>query len=117
MSKQIFKKNIPYEILFNFLEDICEKNNKYYLINKACFKKGLFENNPTDECKNKLELFCSTINEYYHNSKNYYITRKLNYSRFVTIIRQICKNNHILFTSKIKYDKSNYDIIYYIYHQ
>ena len=115
MSKQIFKKNISKKILFDFLKDVCETNGKYFLINKAAFKKALFENNPTEEHKNRLELFCSTINEYYHNSKKYYITRKLNYSKFVTIIRQICKNNHILFTSKIKYDKSNYDIIYYIY--
>jgi len=32
-------------------------------------------------------------------------------------LRQICKYNHLPFTSKIKYDKSNYEINYYIYPQ
>ena len=40
---------------------------------------------------------------------------KLNYTKFVTIIRQICKKNEIPFSNTIKYDKSTYNIIYYIY--
>ena len=39
---------------------------------------------------------------------------KLNYTKFVTIIRQICKKNEIPFSNTIKYDKSTYNIIYYI---
>ena len=35
---------------------------------------------------------------------------------FITIIRQVCKKNHIPFNSQIKYDKSSYDICYYIYY-
>ena len=76
-------------------------------MNKASYKKSIFND--------KLKNFLEKIESYYHNSKKYYVTRKLNYSKFITIIRQICKHNNILYTSKIKYDKSNYDIIYYIY--
>ena len=40
---------------------------------------------------------------------------KLTYNSFTTIIRQICKYNQITYTSQIKYDKSTYEIVYYIY--
>ena len=39
------------------------------------------------------------------------------YKNFVTIIRQICKYHHIPFTSSIKYNKSKYDIYYFIYRE
>ena len=42
-------------------------------------------------------------------------TPQLNYSKFMTIIRQICKKNKIAITSQIKYDKSKYCIHYFIY--
>ena len=107
MSNQIFKKDYPKENLFNFLDKICTKTDKYYLIDSIAFKKSEYSNNIVD--------FCNEVQPYYHKSKMFYVTRKLNYSHFTTIVRQLCKKNHILFTSKIKYDKSKYEILYYIY--
>jgi len=107
MSTQIFKKNVPTESLYSLLDDICLKNDKYYIFNNNSYKKGLFNNTITkfiDECK-----------PYYHISKQKYLERKLTYNSFTTILRQICKFNKITHTSQIKYDKSTYDIIYYIY--
>jgi len=108
MSNQIFKDEIPTEILFNFLDEICTKNEKYYIFDGIAFKKG--------EYNNTIQKFCDTLQPYYHKSKDFYVTRKINYSKLTTIIRQICKKNHILFTSKIKYDKSKYNILYFIYY-
>ena len=42
MSNQIFKKNIPIELLFNLLDDICIKNEKHYYLNINSFKKGVY---------------------------------------------------------------------------
>ena len=42
MSTQIFKKDIPNEILLNLLDNICVKNDKHYILNNESFKKGLF---------------------------------------------------------------------------
>jgi hypothetical protein len=39
----------------------------------------------------------------------------MNYNKFVTVVRQICSVNNLPYTSKIVYNKSNYDILYYIY--
>jgi hypothetical protein len=107
MSTQIFKKNVPTESLYSLLDVVCLKNDKYYIFNNNSYKKGLFDEtiaNFIQECK-----------PYYHISKQKYLERKLTYNSFTTILRQICKFNKITHTSQIKYDKSSYDIIYYIY--
>ena len=107
MSTQIFKKPIPNENLFTLLDSICVKNEKCYTLNTNSYKKGLFNES--------IPQFFSACNEYYHNSKKKYLERKLTYNNFTTVIRQICNFNKIVYTSQIKYDKSKYDIIYYIY--
>ena len=108
MSNQIFKKNIPIELLFNLLDDICIKNEKHYYLNINSFKKGVYNES--------IQIFFTSFKEYYHNSKKKYLERKLTYNSFTTVIRQICNFNKITYTSQIKYDKSTYDIVYYIYY-
>ena len=107
MSTQIFKKIIPKQSLFNLLDVVCMKNEKNYIFNKNSFKKGVFDN--------VIPTFLEDILLYYHESKQKYVTTKLTYNSFTTILRQICNSNKITYTSKIKYDKSTYDIVYYVY--
>ena len=108
MSSQIFKKDFPCEIIFSFLEKYASKNKtKYYLVTKETFKRARFNN--------EIQDFCDNIEEYYYKCKKFYVTRKQTYKTFITILRQICKFKHLAFTSKIKYDKSKYEIVYYIY--
>ena len=107
MSSQIFKKKLPKEILFNFLENNSKKKNNSFVFTKTSFKKAQFNN--------LIVPFCELLKEYYHKSKLNYLERKINYKNFITIIRQICKSLHIPFTSKIVFDKSNYEIIYTIF--
>jgi len=109
MSSQIFKNIIPKEELYKLLDNICYKTDKYYLFNNTAFNKGFF----TEKIKDFLEL----CKPYYHIAKRKkYIEREVKYNSFVTIMRQICKSNGIKYTSNISYDKSNYDILYYIYY-
>jgi hypothetical protein len=42
MLKQIFKKSVPLELLFNLLEKICEKFDTYYFIDLNAYKKMIF---------------------------------------------------------------------------
>ena len=107
MSSQIFKKDIPKNILISFFDKACVKNDKFYFWNKAAFKSAIF--------KDIINDFLHSIEEYYHLSKRKYLEKKDSYSGLCTIIRQICKKNNILYSSKIKYANSNYDICYYIY--
>lgn len=107
MSTQIFKSKVPNELLFNFLESICIKNEKYYLLNNASFKKGML----TD----LFAPFFESCKQYYHLSKRKYLEDKDTYKKFTTVLRQICNFNKITYTSQIRYEKSTYDIVYYIY--
>ncbi len=108
MTNQIFKSPIPDNILYDFIEKICLfKNKNFYTLSPVSFKKASF--------LNLLDDFCNSIKIYYYTSKQHYINRELNYSKLITIIRQICKHKKIPITSNIKYDKSKYSIYYYIF--
>ena len=107
MSSQLFKQHIPNELLINLLNDIAIKTDKCYFLNNNSYKKGMF--------KKVVEEFINKCIPYYHLSKRKYLERKLTYHSFITVVRQICNFNKITYTSQIKYDKSSYDIVYYIY--
>ena len=107
MKSQVFKKKLPNEILINFLEKICDKTDTYLLLNKAAYKKA--------EYFNYLQPFLDELKEYYYKSKQFYLTRKLTFFFFLTIIRQICNYSDIKYDMKVVYVKSEYDTNYYIY--
>jgi hypothetical protein len=107
MSTQIFKKKIPNEYLFELLDKICVKNKDYYLINIISFKKGTYNNYIKD--------FFDLCRDYYHISKRKYIDKTITYNYFTTVVRQICNFNKIIYKKEIKYDRSSYDINYYVY--
>lgn len=108
MLKQIFKTNIFKKTLFDLLEQICLKTDKYYLIDQNAFKKMLF--------LGLNEPFLQEILSNYHASKQFYVTRKFDYNSFTNILRQICKSNSIMFNSTIKYNESAYTIDYFVYY-
>jgi hypothetical protein len=106
MSIQIFKNKIPNNYLFDLLEKICVKTKEVYIINNISFKKGMYNNLITD--------FFELIRKYYHISKRKYLDKTLTYNSFITVVRQICKFNQLTYKNEIKYDRSTYEIIYYI---
>jgi hypothetical protein len=99
---------ISNDYFFEILEQISFiKTDKYYTINNDSLKKmkllGLYEE------------FTESLKPFYKPSKQFYLTRPPKYNNLTTLIRHVCKANNIIYSSKIKYDKSNYEIIYYIY--
>ena len=104
---QLFKKDIPINILLSFLKENFEEKETHFIINKFLYKKTEYNNN--------ISLFISTIKEYYYSSKRKYIQREMNYNYFLTIIRQLCNANGINYTTKLVYDKSSYEIEYSIF--
>ena len=107
MNSQIFKNKIPNELLISLLDEIAVKTEKCFVFNNNSYKKGIFNDT--------IPIFLEKCKPYYHVSKRIYLERKINYNSFITILRQICNFNKITYTSQIKYDKSKYDIVYYIY--
>jgi len=108
MSNQIFKHSVPNKLLFDLLDAICLKTDNYYLVDMNAYRKMLFHK--------YNEAFCTELKEYYFVGKHFYVTRKMTYKSFTNIIRQICKHNLLLFTSKMKYNESKYNIDYLVYY-
>ena len=44
MLKQIFRKIVPPNMLFEILEKVCLKTDKYYVIDLNAYKKLIFHN-------------------------------------------------------------------------
>lgn len=106
MSNCIFIKDIDNNILYKFLDEYCIVENNYYILDKIIFKKYVYND--------KIIPFLQSLNDYYKINKQYYLQREITFNNFLTIIRQICKFKNIEYTNKIKYDKNNYFITYYI---
>jgi len=107
MSTQIFKNKIDNKLLFELLDKICIKNDSYYIFNNNAFKKGKYTHDIDD--------FINECIPYYHLSKRKYLEKKITQKSFVTVLRQICNFNNIRYVSKTVYNKSTYDVVYYIY--
>ena len=96
-SSQIFRAPVPNVLLFDLLEQICLKTDKYYFIDMNAYKKMQFHQ--------LHHPFCKSLIEYYHVSKRFYIERKFTYNSFTNLV----------FTSQIKYNESKYNIDYFVY--
>lgn len=108
MPSQIFKNIIPNNLLFELLDKICIKNEKYYIFNSNSYKKGVY--------REDIQNFIENCKPFYHISKRKYLEKKLSYNTFTTILRQICNFNKITYISKMVYSNSTYEIVYYVYY-
>lgn len=105
---QIFKKKIDPKYFFDFIEKYGnKKNSEQFTFNHISYKKANYNND--------IQNLVNYLVTYYHKSKQFYLTRNMNYKNFVTIIRQVCNYLCIPYTSKIIYSNSKYNINYVIY--
>jgi hypothetical protein len=107
MKNQIFKTIIHPDILWEFLKNNGEEYTDYYVLSKNLYKKALF--------RDTIVQFTQLLNNYYYDSKKYYITRKMDYIKFITVIRQICNSINIKYNTQLVYNNSTYEIDYHIY--
>lgn len=104
---QLFVKIPEKEVLFNFLNLICDNiDNNFFIINKISFKKACY--------KNLISSLYIDLKDYYIKSKQFYLEREVNYKNFLTIIRQLCNCLNIKFIYLKIFNNSNYEIIYKI---
>lgn len=103
----IFKKPVPLEHLFVLLEKICSSSHdEYYLFDRNVYNLMIYRNLHTP--------FLKLILPYYLLSRQYFVTRDLDYNSFVTIIRQICNIHKHPFKTDKQYDHSEYTIRYFV---
>lgn len=110
IMNQIFRDNMSEklsdDVLYNLLDQICLKKEKYYFLDETAYRKMLFHNLHTD--------FIETLRPHYHNAKVFYLDREFTYNSFTNIVRQVCKHLKIGFESEIKFCHSKYYINFFI---
>ena len=104
--KQIFKDVMSADILYNLLDQICLKKDKYYFLDETAYRKMMFHNLHTG--------FIEGLRPYYHTAKVFYLDREFTYNSFTNIVRQVCKHLSIAFESEIKFCHSKYYINFFI---
>ena len=114
-ENQLFKTPVPVHVLWDFLKQNFTETDTHILITKYLFHKAEYNQTlaititmPT------LAQFISSLKDHYYLSKRKYIDRPLTYKFFLTLIRQLCNAHHIEYSTKLVYDKSSYEIEYYI---
>lgn len=105
---QLFKHNVDEKYFIEFIVKYCTnvKNNEY-VFSLVSYKKAVYDN--------KIKELIEKIKPCYHKSKRFYLERNINYKNFLTIVRQICTNLSLSYSSQILYNKSKYNINYSIY--
>lgn len=107
MSTQLFVSMFPIHDFVDLLQSCCDFTDDFCILNTASYKKLCF--------LNTLQPFLHVLTNHYHVSKQSYATRPMNYVRFLTIIRQLCKHLIITYTPVKKNIRSTYEISYVIY--
>ena len=107
MKNQIFKKIIQPELLWTFLKENGEETEEYYIFSKSLYKKAVF--------RETITPFIKVLEPYYYDSKKHYITRKLDYIKFITILRQLCNSIGMNYTTQLIYNNSTYEIEYFLH--
>jgi hypothetical protein len=105
MKNQIIKNKIDF---FNdYIKSIGLVEDKYILFDNNHYKQA--------EYKGLIDPFLLRLEPYYYETKKRYLTRKMNYNGFITILRQIANKNEIVYESVMKYNNSKHYIEYRFY--
>ena len=102
----VFSKEIPLDVLWTFLEDVCAPQENYYFIDKNMFAKMIFERRHIS--------FLNCLKSYYFKSKHHYLADDITYNSFVTVLRQICNYHKQKYLIRKVYNHSNYTMCYFI---
>ena len=119
----VFKTHVDMEILYRLLDQISTRMDKchrlcvgeaplpsqyWYVIDINSFRLLQFYHDTL------YQTFVDTLMPCYHVSKQFYLTRKLTYNSFNTIVRQICNENGIEVIRKPRYNQSMYSVDYFV---
>ena len=106
MKNQIFKTIIQPEVLWNFIKENGEEMEDHYIFNKSLYKKAVF--------RDTITPFVASLDVYYYDSKKHYVRRKMDYIKFITLIRQLCNSIGVKYDTQWVYNNSSYEIVYSI---
>ena len=104
MPNQTFKKIIPLGILVNILDKYGIKKKDHYIFDYSGYRKAKYYE--------EINKFCELIKPFYFKSKQHYVDQTQTFRTFSNILRQIARSNNVIVKSKIKYQQSDYTIVY-----
>lgn len=105
MVSQVFKTLPEPNVLFDMLCDVCDPNERFYVINNVVYNRLKRDN--------RLTSLVTTLRPHYHKSKQFYLDNisSNGYPSFLTVMRQLCRSWEYSYTSKLKHTRSTYDLI------
>jgi len=107
MGSQVFRTIPDYHKVFSLLNDVCDKNEKTFVVKDTTFRQLLYSE--------KVEEFYVYLCNFYHKSKQFYLSIDRGYSGFLAVLRQLCKVFNILYVSKVVHHHATYTNTLIIY--
>ena len=106
-SSQLFIELVPWNIVQKLLILICPiiTLDRVFMVDTNAFKKMIF--------LGYHHTFLETLKNYYHIEKHFYLTRRLTYNSFTTILRQLCKSHNISFRTELKFEHTYHNMVYF----
>jgi hypothetical protein len=103
MPSSILKDIVPFSLYADFLIEHCDLDYKNDLvIDRNCFKRSLLNNT--------LFPFLSSLQPYYHESTQHYVTRRMTYTRFLTVLRQLFRQSCMHYESLVTHTSSRKEV-------
>lgn len=104
--RKTLSKRIPCEIMYSLLDKISSIECNHYIVNMNTYKVLKYRELHTE--------FLKKLEPYYLKSRSFYVTEKLTYNRFITILKQICACNNISYSHDTRNHNCMENIIYRI---
>ena len=107
MPSSVFNKAVPNDLLDSFLKTNCYTDSGgCTVIDRTTYKKSILDGS--------LFPFLSSLLNYYHQSTRFYLTRKMTYTRFLTVLRQLFRHHEIAYYSKVTHTSTKKEVVYTI---
>jgi hypothetical protein len=107
MPSSVFKREVPREIVGGFLRASCYTDaHERAVVDRNAYKKSILQGT--------LFPFLSSLVAYYHQSTQFYLTRKMTYTRFLTILRQLFRHHEMAYDIKTTHTSTKKEVAYTI---
>ena len=95
------------DVIFGYLDEVCHRDNELFVVDDIAYKRMRYDD--------RIVRLYEYLRPFYHISKQKYLDEDCSRNSFLTVLRQLCKQYHIQFRSKVIYRNGSYDSTLVIY--
>ena len=99
-GNQLFKAIPDHRVVFGHLDDVCERDGDYFVVDDVVYKKMRYDD--------RIPKLYDYLRPFYHASKQKYLDECCSRNNFLTVLRQLCRLYCIQFASEIIYRSGTY---------